>query len=146
VKRLSTALLVLLAGCHNGGTAPGAMTGAASAEAAVNAFLAAAKARDLQALSAVWGSNKGSVRTTQDRPAWEKNGTILMGLLCPEDSHVTGWTAGTGAQRNVRAQLRRGTKTIEVEFITTPGPQKRWFVEDMPLSGDLPQRLQAFCR
>jgi hypothetical protein len=150
VKRLGTVLLVVLLGnlaaCHNSGSASGSVTGATSAEGAVNAFLAAAKARDLQALSAVWGTARGSVRETMDRTSMETRGTIIMGLLCPDESHVTGWSAGTGAQRNVRAQMKRGTKVIDVEFVTIPGPAKRWYVQDFPVNGDLPQRLQAFCR
>ena len=139
-------LVAVVAACHNVATSSGSMTGATSAEGAVNAFLAAAKARDLQAFSAVWGSSKGSVRTTMDRTAMEQRGMIIMGLLCPDEYHVTGWTAGTGSQRNVRAQLKRGAKTIDVDLVTVPGPAKRWYVEDVPLGGDLPQRLQAFCR
>jgi len=42
--------------------------------------------------------------------------------------------------------MKRGTRTIDLTFITIQGPGSRWYVEDVPLNGDLPQRLQGFCR
>jgi hypothetical protein len=128
-------------------TAPsGSMTGAASAEAAVKAYLDASKARDLQAMSAVWGTTTGSVRETMDRQSMEQRGTIVMGLLCPESYEITSSGTGQGGRRNYRVALKRGTKAVDVSMITVKGPQNRWYVEDFPLDGDLPQRLQQLCR
>jgi hypothetical protein len=108
--------------------------------------MAAMKARDLQAMSAVWGSARGSVRETMSRDQMEKSGTIVMGLLCPEGFRVLGSSAGDAGRRVIRGQMTRGQRTIDVTFVTVQGPASRWYVEDVPLNGDLPQRLQSFCR
>ena len=148
MKSLAIALVLVLAGCSSrGGSGPsGSQTGASSAEGAVNAYMAAMKARDLQAMSAVWGSARGSVRETMSRDQMEKNGTIVMGLMCPDEFRVTSNVAGDGGRRELRGQMKRGQRTIDLTFVAIEGPGKRWYVEDVPLNGDLPQRLQAFCR
>jgi hypothetical protein len=147
MKKLAYSLLIIAAACSSRGGGPtGSETGATSPEAAVNAYMAAMKARDLQAMSAVWGSARGSVRETMSRENMERSGTIVMGLLCPEDFRITSNTVGDEGRRHIRGQMQRGTRSIEVSFITIRGPDSRWYVEDVPLQGDLPQRLQAFCR
>jgi hypothetical protein len=81
------------------------------------------------------------------RDQMEKSGTIVMGLMCPEEFRVLSNNAGDGGRRELRGQMKRGPRTIDVTFITIQGPpNNRWYVEDVPLNGDLPQRLQAFCR
>jgi hypothetical protein len=147
MKKLVIALAVVLAACSSRGGGPsGSQTGAASPEAAVNAYMAAMKSRDLQAMSAVWGTARGSVRETMPRDQMEKSGTIVMGLMCPDEFRVLNNVAGDGGRRQLRGQMKRGERTIDVTFITVQGPASRWYVEDVPLNGDLPQRLQAFCR
>jgi hypothetical protein len=108
--------------------------------------MAAMKAKDLQAMSAVWGTSRGSVRETMDRGTMEKSGTIVMGLLCPEDFRVTGQVTADAGRRNLRGQMKRGTRTFDLNFLVVQGPENRWYVEDVPFPGDTPQRLQAFCR
>ena len=108
--------------------------------------MAAMKTRDLQAMSAVWGTARGSVRETMPREQMEKSGTIVMGLLCPEEFRVLGNVEGDGGRRQIRGQMKRAQRTIDLTLIAVEGPRKRWYVEDVPLNGDLPQRLQAFCR
>jgi hypothetical protein len=148
VKKLAIAFaVVVVAACSSrGGGSSGSQTGATSPEAAVNAYMAAMKARDLQAMSAVWGSSRGSVRETMQREQMEKSGTIVMGLMCPDDFKVMGNVAHDDGRRQIRGQMKRGMQSIDLTFVTVQGPGGRWYVEDVPLNGDLPQRLQAFCR
>ena len=157
MKKLTMLMALALAACGGGGgsarptasVAPsGAQTGAGSAEGAVTLYIDALKARDIQALSAVWGSSSGSVRNTMDRAELEKRGMTLMGLFCPESYKVTGQTAGLEGRRNVQVQMSRATRVVDVVFVTVTAADKRWYVEDIPMprGGDLPQRLQYFCR
>jgi hypothetical protein len=157
MKKLAVMLVVLLSACSSSSTPSGmgspsprtagsSMTGASSADAAVKAYLDASKARDLQALSAVWGSSSGSIRETEDRKLVEERGMIVMGLLCLDSYDITGSSSGQGGRRNFRVALKRGTRSVDVDFITIRGPSDRWYVEDFPLNGDLPQRLQQMCR
>jgi hypothetical protein len=108
--------------------------------------MASMKARDLQAMSAVWGTARGSVRETMPRDQMERSGTIVMGLLCPDEFRVLGSSPGDAGRRMIRGQMTRGERAIDLTFVTIQGPASRWYVEDVPLNGDLPQRLQAFCR
>jgi hypothetical protein len=147
VKKLMLVVVAATVACHGRGAAPNGMTtGASSAEGAVNAYIAASKARDLQALSAVWGTSKGSVRETLDRAEFESRGTIVMALICPDEHRITNQLTGQGGRRTLRVQFQRGGRTIDVSFVTVPGPADRWYVEDIPMRGDLPQQLQSFCR
>lgn len=152
MKKLAISLVVVLAACTTSRVATpsssssGSQTGAGSAEGAVNAYMAAMKARDLQAMSAVWGTARGSVRETMSRDQIEKSGTIVMGLMCPDEFKVTGNIDADAGKRQVRGQMKRGQKSVDLTFIAVKGPKDRWYVEDVPLGGDLPQRLQQFCR
>jgi hypothetical protein len=147
VKKLTTVLLVVLTACHNGTSAPsGLPTGGATPEAALNAYMAAVKARDLQAMSAAWGSAKGPARETMERVQMEKSETIVMGLFCDEEFRILRKNAGDGGREILNVELKRGTKMMTVNFTTIPGPAKRWYVEDVDLKSDIPQRLQNMCR
>lgn len=140
MKKLSTVLLVLLAACHRGGVA-GSATGASSPEGAVNAFLAAAKAQDLQAMSVVWGTTDGPVRATMPRDELDKREIIMIRLLCQADGRVVGKSPGPSGHQLVRVELKRATAAVEVNFTTVQGPRSRWYVLDFENS-----RLQALCR
>ncbi|MGH7621426.1 MAG: hypothetical protein ACREMU_03720, partial [Gemmatimonadaceae bacterium] len=67
------ALAVVLTGaCGGSGSSHGQLTGAAAPRLAVEQFMAAARAQDLQAFSAIWGSEKGSARDIVPRDQLEK--------------------------------------------------------------------------
>src|SRR5688572_6446905 len=76
VRKL-VALLLVLGACRSTPTpAPVSpstgTTGTATSEAAVTAFLGAVKAGDLQAMSLVWGTEKGPASEQMDRAELEK--------------------------------------------------------------------------
>ena len=64
---------------------PGA-PGAATPAAAVDAFLAAAKAEDLQAMSAVWGTPTGSVRDQIPRDELDKREIYIIRCSATTDT------------------------------------------------------------
>lgn len=141
MKKL-TLLLVVLAACAGGGESGSQAIGAGSPEGAVTAFMAAAKAQDLQAMSSVWGDSKGLVRNSVDRTELEKRELIIMRLLCQEQFRVASKSAGVGGRQILQLEMKRTTKTELVKFVTVQGPADRWYVEDIP---DL-ERLQGFCK
>jgi hypothetical protein len=132
-------MVLLLAGCR--GTPPGLMTGAATPEAAVTAFIGAAKAQDLQAMSSVWGDRRGSVRETLPRAEIEKRELFLMGLLCQDEFRITGKAPGIDGRQMVSVELVRRGMTLPRQFTTVEGPSSRWYVEDV----ELDDALQRFC-
>ena len=141
MKKLITMLFVLVAACHRGTGPTGSSTGASTPEAAVNAFIAAAKAQDIQAMSAVWGSERGSVRTTMGRDELDRRAIIIVRLLCQDAARVLDKSPAPEGRQMVRVELKKGDATLPVNFIAAQGPSSRWYMYDFDNS-----RLQAFCR
>jgi len=138
VKRSITVLLFLVAACRP--IASGTVTGAASPERAVDAFISAAKAQDLQALGGIWGTAKGPARESMARAELEQRELILIRLLCQEESRVVSSTPGTEGRRILKLDLTRAGRTVPVTFTTIRGPEDRWYVEDVDVV-----KLQELC-
>jgi hypothetical protein len=138
VKKLAV-LFIFLAACHN--SAPGAVTvGAESPEGALTAFIAGAKAQDLQAMGNVWGDSKHLVRDTEDRASLEKRELILVKLLCEDSHRIVSKQLGVEGRQVLQVELKRGAKTSIVKFTTVRGVASRWYIEDIDTAA-----LQEFC-
>ena len=124
-------------------TPSGGTTGAADARSAVLAFLTAGKNQDLDALSAVWGSNEGSVRTTNaiPRDEMEKRELIMMCYLEHETHQILSDAPAANNERVVAVQLRRGSLTRTANFYAVAGPGGRWYVRAFEM-----EALTDFCR
>jgi hypothetical protein len=145
VKKLATVLLISVAACHRGaapaGSPGGSATGASSPEAAVNAFIAAAKAQDLQAMSAVWGTARGPVRATMPRDEMDKRLIVMIGMMCQDSARTMSRSPAPQSMQFVRVEMKRAERAVQLNFTTVEGPSSRWYVWDFENS-----RLQAFCR
>ena len=119
------------------------MTGAPSARDAATMFVGAANSQDLQAMSAVWGTEKGAARDNMERSVLESRLLILQPCYVSDRVQVLDDRIGTNiTQRMVRVQLTRGTRTKTLEFTAVRGPSNRWYVEDVNY-----EAVQAdFCR
>ena len=121
--------------------ASGSGTGATDARGAVLAFLDAGKNGDLQALSAVWGSNAGSVRDagTIPRDEMEKRELVMMCYLSHDTHQIVTDAASANDERVLTAALRRGPLTRTANFYAVEGPNGRWYVRafDMEALTDL---------
>jgi hypothetical protein len=138
VKKLAV-LFIFLAACHTSG--PVASTvGAGSPEGALTAFIAGAKAQDLQAMGNVWGDSKHLLRDTEDRASLEKRELILVKLLCEDSHRIVGKQVGVEGRQILQVELKRGAKTSVVKFTTVRGVADRWYVEDIDVVA-----LQEFC-
>lgn len=124
-----------------GSSATGA-TGATDARGAVLSFLTAGKEQDLQALSAVWGSAEGSVRTTNtfSREELEKRELIMMCYLDHETHEILSDAPAANNERVIAAQLRRGPLTRTANFYAVAGPGGRWYVRSFDM-----EVLTPFC-
>ena len=139
------ALAVVAASCksHPQARSSGVQTGASSARAAVAAMMDAAKAQDLQALGAAWGTVKGPAREQfSDRTALEKSELVIICYL-NVDRYTIGREApepgGVGRQFDVT--LTRGDRSLSSVAHTVPGPNGRWYVQEIE-----PGPLFDFCR
>jgi hypothetical protein len=117
--------------------------GAVTGKAAVEGFLKAVKAQDLQTMSAVWGTTKGAARDQMKREDLEKR-LIIMQCTLTHDR----WTfledrprLQTGGRQEFQIEMFQGQRSAKTSILTVSGPGNRWFVEDINL---LP--LKEFCR
>ncbi|QJR35472.1 hypothetical protein [Gemmatimonas groenlandica] len=124
------------------GDAPDAV-GAVTGKAAVEGFLKAVKAQDLQTMSAIWGTTKGAARDQMKREDLEKR-LIIMQCTLTHDR----WALledrprlQTGGRQEFQLEFFQGPRSAKTSILTVNGPGGRWFVEDINL---LP--LKDFCR
>lgn len=137
------AVLFLLAACTTATqTIPnnGQVTGAVSPQLAVDQFLVAVRNRDLQAMSTVFGTNKGPARETMDRTELEKREVILACYFNNDSYRVLGEDPGQSGHREVRVELKRGNLTRQSTFYTIEGPGSRWYVDNMDIAA-----VRDFC-
>ena len=124
------------------GDAPDAV-GAATGKAAVDGFLKAVKAQDLQTMSALWGTTKGAARDQMKREDLEKR-LIIMQCTLTHDKWVfleDRPRLQTGGRQEFQLELSQAQRSAKTSILTVSGPGNRWFVEDINL---LP--LKEFCR
>jgi len=141
LRRLLSSLLVLVAivGCRR--TAGGPEAGALSSTAAVQQFVDAAKAQDLQAMSAVWGNAEAPVRDREDRQQLEKRLLIMVCHLRHDEARIGAAQTGPQGKLQHRVDLTQGSKKASPVFTTVRNTKTgRWFVEDFDF-----QSLASFC-
>ncbi|MFN2603775.1 MAG: hypothetical protein ABR582_13610 [Gemmatimonadaceae bacterium] len=152
MKKLLLAILVLSACSHSTTTTttgPGAprtttgpqIPGAPSPRLAVEEFLAAVRAQDLQAMSAVFGTSRGPSRDNMDREQLEKRLIILQCYFNHDKYRILGEAPGEASQRVFAVELTRGRLTRTPHFYTIRGPNDRWFVDNMEIAA-----VKEFCR
>jgi len=138
--QLRNLVLVLLtvAACRsapsNPGNAGAPLPGASTPRAAVEGFLAAVRAQDLQAMSSVWGSERGPAREIiSDRAELEKRELVMQCYLSHDRFRILEETPGDGRARVFRVELTKGSLTRATKFTTVPGPSNRWYMREADL-------------
>ena len=116
------------------------MTGAASAQLAVEGFLRAVNAKDLQAMSTVFGTKDGPARATMDRTELEKRLIILACYFNHDTNRTIGEDRGTEGHRELRVELKKGNMTRQTTFYTIQGPGRRWYVDNIDIAA-----VRDFC-
>jgi len=107
---------------------------------AVEQFLRAVNAKDLQAISTVFGTKNGPARETMDRTELEKREIILACYFAHDSARILGESAGTQGHREVRVELKKGKMTRQSIFYTIRGPGSRWYVDNMDIAS-----VRDFC-
>jgi hypothetical protein len=133
------AATVLVACASAGSSAPG--DGRDSPRQALQAFLAAAQDRDLEAMAVVWGGEKGSAARYMPKEERDKRLLIVQCHLQHDAAKVVSEYPTDGGRRGFRVDLTfRGiTKTTTMQAAL--GPNRRWFLE----SADI-EKTAEFCR
>ncbi|MFN2635764.1 MAG: hypothetical protein ABR585_01890 [Gemmatimonadaceae bacterium] len=133
-------LLTACASANQSAGPSGQLTGGAAPQVAVEEFLRAVKAKDLQAMGAVFGTSNGPARETMDRTELEKREIILACYFNHDRYRVLGEEAGKTDHRNVRVELRKGDFVRQTTFYVIRGPGKRWYVDNMDIAA-----VRDFC-
>jgi hypothetical protein len=135
VKRFVCLLAVALAACaHSATPGPGRqLTGAESPRKAVEAFLAAVRAQDLQAMSVIWGTSRGPARDVVDRAQLERRELIMQCYLNHDKFQILSEAPSQGEARSFAVSLTKGQLTRETSFTTVRGPSDRWYVLEAQL-------------
>lgn len=125
-----------IAACHS--STPSAkpspdLSGATSARGAVERFLAAVRAQDLQAMGLVWGTKKGPARETVPREDIEKSEVVMAQCLANDSARFLDENASPDGDRQVRFVLHNGNVTRTTLFTTEEGPEDRWYVKQIDL-------------
>ena len=134
MHRFAAFALVLLAACHSGSRGGVDQPGAATPALAVERFLGAAKAQDLQGLAMAWGTEKGPARDVVDKGQIEKRELIMVCYLNHDTFRVKGEAPGTQGRRTFTVELRRGALARTSTFTTVRGPAERFYVEQVALA------------
>jgi hypothetical protein len=118
----------------------GQLTGGATPQLAVDQFLVAVRNRDLQAMSTVFGTNRGPARETMDRTELEKREIILACYFNNDSYRILGEQSGQDDHREVRAEIRRGAQARQTTFYAIKGPGDRWYIDNMDIAS-----VRDFC-
>jgi hypothetical protein len=119
----------------------GGATGAGDARSAAQAFLDAGKAQDLQALSAVWGSNNGPLRNQVSHDELEKRELVMMCFLKHDTDSIGAPSAAAGSRIVFPVTLTEGSTSRATTLTTMLGPSSRWYVEKIDL-----RPIEALCQ
>ena len=102
---------------------------ASSARPALDAFLAAIRAKDLQALGANWGDKDGAIRDSKriSREDLEKRELLLMCYFAHDSFTVLNDEPSANGERKMTVRLTKGTMSRTTDFFLTSAPD-RWYV------------------
>ena len=114
--------------------------GAKTSLAAVQRFFGAVHAQNLQAMSLVWGTDKGPARDNIPRAELEKREVILQCYFNSDTFRILGESPISEKRRIVRVQLQRDGETRVPTVYTVLGPGNRWYVENLDIAA-----VKNFC-
>lgn len=135
-------ILALLVGACSRNPGPGSqLTGAAAPRIAAEQFMKAVAAQDLQAMSVVWGTEKGAARDQLDRGELDKRLIMIQTCYAHDRFAVMDETPGPLGHRFVKVTVTRGRMSKTPNFELVKGPSDRWYVLDADFDA-----MQQMCR
>jgi hypothetical protein len=134
VKKLLIGFLLLAACTRRTTEIPatrggGPVAAANGARPALDAFLAAIRSKDLQALGANWGDKEGPIRDSKriSRDELEKRELLLMCYFNHDSYTVLDDQPVAGGERKLTVRLTKGTLSRTTDFLLASAPE-RWYV------------------
>jgi hypothetical protein len=139
MKKLIASVLLasIAAGCRTSSTSStsigpvvsGDQTGAPDAASAVRGFLAAAKAQDLQGISAFWGDRDGTARRPGPPQALETRDHQMAGWRKPASKTLNSEAPAQSGGRTFVINLVKPGKSAAINFEAVPASDRRWYVQ-----------------
>ena len=108
---------------------PAGRTMASGSRGALDAFLGAVRAQDLQAMSNAWGNKDGPVRDSKvmSREDMEQRELYMVRCFKHDSFRVLGEAPAQDDERVFQVELTRGTIRRVTDFYTARG-KDRWYV------------------
>jgi hypothetical protein len=122
-------------------TMVGAGTGAPDPASALRGFLDAAKAQNIQGISAYWGDKDGSARGRFPKAEEEQREIIMARCLRHDRYEVIGDAPAMGGGRTFAVALTRPGKSVTTNFEVVPAVDHRWYVQQVDM-----EKLADYCR
>jgi len=119
----------------------GAQTGAVDPVSALRGFLDAAKAQNLQGISAFWGDQDGTVRGRFPKAEEEQREIIIARCLRHDRYDVVGDAPAVGGGRTYAVSLTRPGRTATTNIDVVPASDRRWYVQKVDM-----EKLTDYCR
>lgn len=144
MRKLMIALLLAATACTTRSTIePARGVVPVGPRPALDAFLSAVRAQDLQAMSLAWGDKEGPVRDNKKlaRDEVEQRELIMMCYFKHDRYRVLSEQQAAGGERIMEVELSRGTLSRRTNFFLANGGD-RWYVRtaEMEPVKDLCQR------
>jgi len=117
------------------------LTGGASARLAVEQFLNAVRAQDIQAMSVIFGTKNGPSRDNMNREELEKRLVILQCYFNHDKFRILSESPGESGHRVIEVELTRQGNLRTPNFYVVQGPQSRWYIDNMEIAA-----VRDFCR
>lgn len=129
MRKILLALLLASACARNTTIEPAGGVPGSGPRPALDAFLAAVRGQDLQAMSAAWGDREGAIRDNQKlgREEVERRELIMMCYFKHDRYRVLGEAPATDGERVMQVELTKGTLTRTTNFYLAQGAS-RWYV------------------
>ncbi len=129
MRKLILGLLLAATACGGATTVVPAPPAPIGPRPALDAFLAAIRAQDLQAMSSAWGDKEGPVRDNKklSRDEVEHRELIMMCYFRHDRYRVLGDQPTTGGERVMQVQLTKGTLSRTTNFFLADAGD-RWYV------------------
>jgi len=134
VRKLVIVVALAASACRPGAVNPAegtSQTGAPSPRGAVEGYLAAVRAQDLQALGAMWGDSRGSARGFVDREQFDRRVFLLQCITSHDRYRILAGPVERADTMMFEVELTKGDKTARTTAKTIQGPAARWYVNIM---------------
>jgi hypothetical protein len=130
---------VACGGGRSAGVSP--VLGPATPEAAVEQFLTAVNAADLDQMAMLWGDQRGpeGVTHTMTIEIRIQRLTIMQRVLRTDNHQITETDASDPAKRVLTVAMTQGTRRFAVPFTVVPMRAGGWIVNDIRLDAAMPQ-------